>query len=215
MNIRRAVPADAEAIAALHASSWRLTYKGALSEEYLEQMALSDRQAVWSRRFASPKANQYVVVAERDAGLVGFACAFAGEHTEWGSYLDNLHINKSTQGQGVGAVLLANVAQWCEVQSPGRGLYLSVTQDNQAAQRFYSRLGAHNAKSGVWYAPDGTSVPTYWFWWESVGSLATQAANRVRAGFSPTLPAHRAGPQWAVHEQDANGPSGVALRLHP
>ncbi len=180
MNIRRAVPADAEAIAALHASSWRVTYKGSLSEEYLEQVALSDRQAVWSQRFTSPKENQYVVVAESAIGLVGFACAFAGEHAEWGSYLDNLHVNKSTQGQGVGSVLLANVAQWCEVQAPGRGLYLSVNQDNHAAQRFYSRLGAHNAKTGVWNAPDGTSVPTYWFLWESVGSLATKAANPLQ-----------------------------------
>lgn len=177
MNIRPAVPADARAIAVLHASSWRRTYKGALSQEYLEQTALSDRQAVWSQRLTSPRANQYVAVAERAGDLAGFACAFSGEHAEWGSYLDNLHVNESAQGQGVGSALLANVAQWCEAQLPGGGLYLSVNQTNHAAQRFYSSLGAHNANMDVWNAPDGTAVPTYWFLWESVASLATQAAN--------------------------------------
>lgn len=177
MNLRLATPGDAASIAALHALSWRLTYKDTLSEEYLEQRVVADREAVWSQRFASPKENQYVVVAEAESGLVGFACAFVGEHAGWGSYLDNLHVIKSMQGQGVGTALFVNVVQWCESQAPGRGLYLLVNQDNHRAQQFYFGLGARNTKSGVWSAPDGSSVPTYYFLWESLGPLATKAAN--------------------------------------
>jgi ribosomal protein S18 acetylase RimI-like enzyme len=177
MNFRHATPTDAEGIAALHASSWRITYGAVLSAKYLDEVAPSERKAAWAQRLASPGANQCVVVAESAVGLVGFACAFSEEHAQWGSYLENLHVGSSNQGQGVGRALLTNVAQWCECQAPGRGLYLSVNQANQRAQEFYRRLGARNAEAGVWHAPDGSLVPTYWFLWESAGVLAPAAAN--------------------------------------
>ena len=177
MKIRLAMSADAQAIAALHTSSWRRTYKNALSDEYLQRTAPIEREAVWAQRFASRKENQQVLVAEGENGVVGFACAYGAEHVEWGSYLDNLHVDESFQRQGIGRSLLVGIARWCDQQTPGRGLYLSVNQDNRRAQRFYRGLGAHNAKSGVWNAPDGSAVPTYWFVWESIEALVAAAAN--------------------------------------
>jgi len=161
MKIRIATPDDAAAIAALHASSWRFTYKSALSAEYLEKKVLAERSGVWSQRFASPKATQCILVVEGQGGVVGFVCAFAAEHAEWGSYLDNLHVELSQQGKGLGKVLLVEIAGWCERHAPGRGMYLSVTQSNHKAQEFYLGLGARNAEAGVWNAPDGSQVPTY------------------------------------------------------
>ena len=177
MNFRRATPDVAEAIADLHTSSWRLTYDAVLSRAYLEKTVPLERKALWAQRLGSPKANQYALVAESESGLLGFACAFVSEHAEWGSYLDNLHVSALHQGQGIGKKLLFDVAQWCEVQAPEQGLHLSVNQKNHRAQKFYLGLGARNAKPGVWNAPDGSSVPTYWFVWQSVGSLITKAAN--------------------------------------
>jgi ribosomal protein S18 acetylase RimI-like enzyme len=113
-----------------------------------------------------------VFVAEGAVGVIGFACAFLEEHAQWGSYLENLHVAFSSQGQGIGQTLLANVAQWCERRAPGRGLYLSVNQANRHAQDFYRRFGARNAEAGVWHAPDGSLVPTYLFLWKSAGELA-------------------------------------------
>lgn len=182
MKIRFATPADAETIATLHASSWRLTYKNALSDEYLQRTAPVERKELWAQRFASPKENQRVLVAQSQNGVVGFACAYLAEHSEWGSYLDNLHVARSVQGQGIGKSLLAGMARLCNQYAPGRGLYLSVNQDNQGAQQFYSGLGAHNAKSGVWNAPDGSAVPTYWFMWTSIEALA---ALPVKHAFQP------------------------------
>lgn len=177
MKIRLAISTDAEAIAALHTSSWRRTYKNALRDQYLQKTAPIEREAVWAQRFASPKENQKVLVAEGENGVVGFACAYGAEHVEWGSYLDNLHVDESFQGQGIGRSLLVGIARWCDQHTPGHGLYLSVNQDNQRAQQFYRGLGAHNAKSGVWNAPDGTAVPTYLFVWKSVRVLVAATAN--------------------------------------
>lgn len=58
------------------------------------------------------------------------------------AYLGNLHVSASNHRQGVGTALLSRVAQVCETNVPGSGLYLSVNQENQHAQRFYFELGA-------------------------------------------------------------------------
>jgi ribosomal protein S18 acetylase RimI-like enzyme len=183
MNLRHANPADAEPIAELHAASWRSTYAAVLNAAYLTHIVPSERRQLWAERLTSPKANQFVVVAEVQACIVGFACVFAENHSAWGAYLENLHVGATWQGKGVGRALLAEVAQWCESQSPGTGLYLSVNQDNRRAQGFYLRLGARNTEPGVWNAPEGSKVPTFWFTWSSVAPLL-QAANPSIEGTS-------------------------------
>ncbi len=177
MKLRLATSRDAKMIAALHASSWQITYSNALSADYLQRTVVADREAIWAERFASPKENQCVLLAEDESGVIGFACAFAAEHAEWGSYLDNFHVRQSRQGQGIGKALLVNMARWCNLLAPGRGLYLSVTHDNHRAQQFYLGLGGRNADSWIWHAPDGSAVPAYWFLWESVETLISQQVN--------------------------------------
>lgn len=172
MDIRFANPEHVAAIAALHASSWNATYSNELSQAYLRSVVPAERLEVWRDRFTHPKENQFVLVAEEDGAVVGFACAFVGEHPEWGSYLDNLHVRQSRQGRGLGARLLAEAASICERRCPGQGLYLSVNQTNLRAQQFYAALGAHNAGASVWNAPDGSQVPTFRFVWQSAAALA-------------------------------------------
>lgn len=173
MRIRSANPSDALAIAALHTSSWRNTYKNALDPNYLKNIVPTEREAVWKHRFSSPRYNQCVLVAESQNQLVGFACAFFAEHAEWGTYLDNLHVSKPYQGKGIGTALLAKISEFCIDNAQHPGMYLLVNQDNLQAQQFYLRLGARNEKSGIWNAPDGSAVPTYYFRWDSVKDLAS------------------------------------------
>ena len=177
MKLRLATSSDAKMIAALHAASWQITYRDALSTDYLQRSVVADREAIWAERFASPKQNQCVLLAEDESGVIGFTCAFAAEHAEWGSYLDNLHVRQSRQGQGIGKALLINMAQWCNLQAPERGLYLSVTHANHRAQQFYLGLGARNAGSWIWHAPDGSAVPADWVLWESVATVISRQVN--------------------------------------
>ena len=65
MKLRLATSHDATTIAALHAASWRMTYQDTLSEDYLQQTVLADREAVWAERLASPKANQVRTASRR------------------------------------------------------------------------------------------------------------------------------------------------------
>jgi ribosomal protein S18 acetylase RimI-like enzyme len=171
MKIREADYSDAEAIAELHTSSWRNTYKNALNAEYLKNNVPSERKSVWLQRLSEPKANQFVTVAEIEGKIIGFSCAFADEDTDLGSYFDNLHVNPLNQGNGIGTLLLKKAAQHCFQQAPRSGMYLLVNQDNIKAQQFYEVCGARNLESGVWNAPDGSDVPTYILYWDTLSEL--------------------------------------------
>lgn len=171
MKIREALAIDAQSIADIHTTSWRNTYQNVLTAQYLSDVVLLERNEVWKSRFTAPQANQYVAVAERSGEVVGFVCAYVGENSKWGSYLDNLHIRKAYQSMGIGRSLLIDAAKWCHQREPHKGMCLLVNQDNVKAQAFYNLLGARNAENGVWNAPDGSAVPTYWFVWDRVGTL--------------------------------------------
>lgn len=171
MNISLASLKHANDIAMLHTSSWRATYGDLLNESYLRDIVHSERISVWQNRLEHPKENQYVVVAEENGVVVGFACAFAGEHPDSGSYIDNLHVAQSHQGRGLGRDLLAAVAALCEQKCPNQGVYLLVNQANVRAQQFYHSLGARNAQAAIWDAPEGTKVPAFWFVWRSALQL--------------------------------------------
>lgn len=163
MKIRDANHSDAEAITELHTNSWRNTYKNALNTDYLKNTVPSERKSVWLQRLSEPKTNQCVTVAGNKGEIIGFSCAFAGESVDLGSYFDNLHVSPLNQGNGSGTLLLKKAAQYCFQQAPGSGMYLLVNQDNIKAQQFYETCGAHNLKSGVCNAPDGSYVPTIYF----------------------------------------------------
>ncbi|HEY2386439.1 MAG TPA: GNAT family N-acetyltransferase [Candidatus Binatia bacterium] len=176
-TLREATAADAPAIAALHAESWRTTYRGALRDDYLDGDILGERTAVWRTRLDSPAANQRVVVAEERGRVIGFTCAYGEDDARWGTQLDNIHVDRAAHGRGTGTCLVAGVAAWCRVAHPGgSGLYLWVLEQNHPARRFYERLGATDQEGDVWLPPDGGEVKTRRYVW-SRDELARLAAH--------------------------------------
>ena len=171
MKIREASKFDVPHIADIHTTSWRNTYNSALTSQYLTDVVPGERIEVWKERLNNPKINQYVVVAEHNSEIVGFVCVYAGENPDWGSYLDNLHVRNAYQSKGIGKSLLIEGARWCYQQEPSKGMCLLVNQDNYKAQEFYKKLGARNVQKGIWDAPDGSAVPTYWFVWDNLNIL--------------------------------------------
>jgi len=156
--IRNGGKEDAEAIASLHADSWRLAYRGMFRDEFLDGDVFKDRKQVWRQRFAEPGSNQVVFVAEEGRQLRGFVCAFGGEDPQWGTFIDNLHVRHDKKRQGIGKQLMQAVARWSQQHYPGAGLYLSVLEPNIPARRFYEALGATNQASRPWEPPGGGEV---------------------------------------------------------
>jgi ribosomal protein S18 acetylase RimI-like enzyme len=156
--LRLARRSDAKAVAALHAASWQLAYRGILSDAYLERNVLADRGAVWEERLGQPPPRQHVVVADDGGCLLGFACVYFNEDPVWGSLLDNIHVDRKAQRRGLGTRLLRQIAGVCVSSAPGSGLYLSVLENNTTAQRFYYAHGAQNVGTETWDAPDGNEL---------------------------------------------------------
>ncbi|MFG1809044.1 GNAT family N-acetyltransferase [Streptomyces sp. NPDC049040] len=153
-SIRNAGPDDAEAVARLHADSWRRHYRGAYSDAYLDGDVLSDRKAVWSARLASP-AGTRTLVAEDGADVLGFVHVVFDDDGTWGSLVDNLHVTAARQRTGVGSVLLCRAAEAAVAEAASPALHLWVLEQNAQARAFYTALGAAHVETALVEAPGG------------------------------------------------------------
>ena len=138
---RAAGPADAEAIAGLHADSWQRHYRGAYADAFLDEEAPDYLARLWTKRLAAPPPQARTILAEYQGEVVGLAHTLLGEDPTWGALLDNLHVRYALKRQGIGTQLLARTAQAVLRWSSSSGLHLWVLEQNLAAQAFYSSLG--------------------------------------------------------------------------
>jgi ribosomal protein S18 acetylase RimI-like enzyme len=155
-RLRTAEAGDAEAVARLHADSWRRHYRGAYSDAFLDGDVVGNRRAMWSSRLADP-AGSLTLLAEDDGGLVGFAHIIFAADGRWGSLVDNLHVRSDRRRAGVGRALLARAGH-ATAQRPDRALYLWVLEQNLAAQAFYRALGGETVERAPVPPPAGNPV---------------------------------------------------------
>jgi ribosomal protein S18 acetylase RimI-like enzyme len=117
--VRRAVPADAPAVA----ETFTAAFAGLT---YLPKLHTADEDRAY---FGRVVAEHEVWVAEQDGRIVGFA-ALSDE------VLEHIYVHPDLQGRGIGSALL-DVAK---DRRPG-GFGLWVFQQNTGARRFYERHG--------------------------------------------------------------------------
>jgi len=185
IRIEAAQPADAPAIASVHAESWQINYRGSLADSYLDGDVVRERLDVWQKRLSSPPDGQLVLVARRQqrdqsiaqGSILGFGCAYFREDQQWGTLLDNLHVVPDAQRHGIGAALLTAVARWSHARDPRVGLYLWVLEQNQKARRFYLGLEAQDVGGDVWNPPGGGSVARRRYAWRDLARLATASSD--------------------------------------
>lgn len=143
-RIRLASASDAEGIARVHVDSWRETYSGAVPERFFDEHAFEARRDMWTRYLALPAPYGVLVIAERDARVVGFAFAAParGAAAERGHepvrdlQLFSLYLLASEHGAGTGRRLL-------ESAIGTRPAQLWVASRNTRARSFYERNGFH------------------------------------------------------------------------
>jgi GNAT superfamily N-acetyltransferase len=136
LTVREATLADLPTINDIHVSSRRATYRGQVSDHYLDVTMPAASWEDWQRRLPQLLAGAgHVLMAESDGEPVGFVAAFAPD--EQGSvYINNLHARPDRKGLGVGSTLLAATAQWARA-SGARAMHLKVLQTNAPAIGFY------------------------------------------------------------------------------
>jgi GNAT superfamily N-acetyltransferase len=154
LQFRIAGPDDAAAVASLHADSWRIHYRGAYSDAFLDGDVFIDRAAIWRDRLRKSDPSRRTILAE-DGRVVGFANTVFEDSPTWGALLDNLHVARSYQRRGIGARLVALTAE-AVLERPRRsGLYVWVLEQNREAQSFYEACGARRVGRDLVAPPGG------------------------------------------------------------
>lgn len=171
MQYREATTADTEPIAALHADSWRRSYRGAYSDSFLDGDVFADRQTVWRRRLTPPRPEDHTVVAEHDGVLVGFVHTKLDDDPTWGALLDNLHVAHGWKGKAIGTRLMALSARRVVDHAPSTGLYLWVLEQNASARAFYDARGGTCAGREESQVPGGSVVIGLRYVWPDLSVL--------------------------------------------
>lgn len=174
MEFRSATLKDAQLVADLHIENWRETYRGSLTDHYLDHEIWDDRLQDWEQRLSHPADKQFVLMALDGDELAGFVCAYGRQHAEFGTLIENLHSSKTHRGQGIGKRLFLMAAEWALKTYPQDGLYLEVLASNTAAIGFYEALDGVNVESNLWAAPGGGEVLEFSFYWENLEYLLSK-----------------------------------------
>ena len=143
-TIRRATPADAEALSRIGAETFSETFGHLYPPQDLAAFLETAYAVETSRRdLADP--DKAVWLVEAGGAVVGHALAGPcdlphDEVTTTCGELKRLYILKAFQGGGTGSRLLAETLAWLE-RDGSRRLWIGVWSENFGAQRLYGRLG--------------------------------------------------------------------------
>ncbi|MDE2363481.1 MAG: GNAT family N-acetyltransferase [Hyphomicrobiales bacterium] len=138
-SIRRARPADADAIAAVHDEAWREAYRGIIPGRSLEAMIARRGPGWW---LSAIRRGSRMLVLEFDNRVVGYvsygrnrvaAIPYAGEIFE-------LYLAPAFQGVGLGERLF-NAAREDLAAKGYFSVIVWALLDNERALRFYKKMG--------------------------------------------------------------------------
>ena len=149
--IRRAVPADATDIAQVHVASWKSTYPGIVSQEYLDSLDLQEFAARWTERLLLPET--LVLVAVAAEGVCGFVSAgplreplpaTAGPGESWVGDIGNgeiyaLYVLQHAHRRGIGRALIRGVAH--SLADGGYQRAAVWVLEENPSRLFYEKLG--------------------------------------------------------------------------
>jgi len=137
VQVRRALPGDAAAIADVHVRTWQAAYGHVFEPERLARIDVSRRAAGWSRRLAD---GETAFVAERDGAVVAFASVGPARDLHGLGELYAIYALPAAWGSDAGPALMR--ASVGALRAAGYGeAVLWVLEDNPRARRFYEREG--------------------------------------------------------------------------
>ena len=143
IQIRAAIPEDATSMARVHVDSWRSTYAGIVSAEYLSSLSYRNREAAWKQLLTSDRPGTSYFVAETGGDdIVGFGSGGPEREGDriYRGELYAIYILEEYQRMGLGCRLFSSVTQ--RLLTDGfSSMLLWVLEDNHPACRFYESLG--------------------------------------------------------------------------
>ena len=140
MEVRRARPEDAAAIAAVHVRTWQAAYEHVFGAERLAGLDPERRRLGWERALSERSDEEDVFVAEEDGEVVAFTSSGPARDEPGEGELYAIYALPQAWGGGAGAALMrASLEALRERGFPTAILW--VLEDNPRARRFYEREG--------------------------------------------------------------------------
>lgn len=133
-------PGDADALARVHAESWKATYRGILPDAYLDSEVDDERAQYWHNAMAATKYPIVKLAREGGAVLGLIALHDDPEDETYDFTIEHLHLLPNSKGRGLGRALMKEAAMAAQADGAHR-ICLWVFEDNTAAIGFYERLG--------------------------------------------------------------------------
>jgi GNAT superfamily N-acetyltransferase len=148
IQIREATTSNADAIAQVHVTTWRVAYRGILPAAYLDNLSVDVSAERWHRSLAAGRPR--VFVADVDGAIVGWIafgrCRDADKDAAWGE-VEALYVLPEYWGIGVGRRLM-ELARRKLTDAGYTDVLLWALSANERARAFYSQVG---------FASDGSS----------------------------------------------------------
>jgi len=150
VTIRAADQKDATAIARVHIDSWRTAYRGLVPDAYLAQISYEESEGTWRRILCEGDDKRLLVAEMDDVGVVGFALGGRGRTGDpvdpaYEGELWGIHILAEHRRQGIGRMLVREVARWLATQGM-HSMFVWFLHD-AAAPHFYRALGGQHLRT--------------------------------------------------------------------
>lgn len=138
MIIRPAIPEDALVVATVRVESWRATYRGIVSDSYLDRMSAEEDVGQWRKVAAGEMADAKLLVCEEGGRVVGFSAYGAARepHFDLGGELYATYLLPDFLGNGFGSAMAADVVRGLRTLGYD-AMILWVIEENARARRFY------------------------------------------------------------------------------
>ena len=104
MTIKFAAKDDLDSVSKLYVHNHKTTYKGLLSDKYLNSLTVEGAKSRW-KSYLSEEGNR-IWIALNNGELLGFAAGKEDEEFEKTWYLDSLHVSETARGKGIGTLLI-------------------------------------------------------------------------------------------------------------
>jgi len=197
--IRPALPVDRTEIAALHANSWRETYRGALPHAFLDTAIDAEMTDYWAGKFAAVEPGRCLLTALRGEAFAGFLYAYPDPDEPGRDLIESLHVVPGMRSHGVGAALMREAADRLTGLGRSRAI-LWVFEPNSRARVFYRRLGGVEGEAEPHRIGGAGPVPLVPVAWTGMADLAEAARREAN---------RRLDPPDAVASADIHGAGGA------
>ena len=142
MNLRRATPDDATALAHVHVDSWRSAYRGLVPDEFLDGLDYDQRALRFREALVAGSEETYL--AEENGEPFGIptlgACRDADVDQNTTGEIWGIYLAPKVWRKGLGRALFQHAEQMLQSRGYTQAA-LWVLEGNQQARRFYEAMG--------------------------------------------------------------------------